>query len=141
LDVALIVRFVDYKTFLTITEDISEEAAAPEAYDAHKVGHFAWNFALEQTAKLRGPIRFGISSDQRPQTPEIENYRVQLSSRPKNSANATNLGWPQLATRGDEDHSSSPIAIALKQVGPLNKAHLLGTGSSAAGLGETANVI
>lgn len=49
LDRALIVRFVDYQTFLKWTDDQSPIAAAPAAYDQELVDQYAWDIAQQQT--------------------------------------------------------------------------------------------
>jgi hypothetical protein len=49
LDRALIVRFVDYQTFLQFTDDQSEIAAAPAAYDSETVENAAWMMAQQQS--------------------------------------------------------------------------------------------
>jgi hypothetical protein len=41
LDVVFIGRFVDFQTFLRMTDDMSDEAARPEPYDETKVDEFA----------------------------------------------------------------------------------------------------
>jgi transcriptional regulator with XRE-family HTH domain len=43
LDIALIVRFVDYPTFLRITDDFSQEALRPEPYDEEKLSKLISN--------------------------------------------------------------------------------------------------
>ena len=41
LDVAVIVRFVDFSTFLRLTNDMSDEASRPEAYDPNTIESFS----------------------------------------------------------------------------------------------------
>ena len=41
LDVAVIVRFVDFSTFMRLTGDMSDEASCPEAYDPNTIESFS----------------------------------------------------------------------------------------------------
>jgi hypothetical protein len=58
LDRALIVRFVDYSTFLNFTDDQSDAAANPEPYDYIKTTSFAWDVAHDQLVKNSSSILF-----------------------------------------------------------------------------------
>jgi len=63
LDRALIVRFVDFKTFLKFTEDQSDSSAAPEGYQEFDVSEFAWKEALKERNDV--PVDNQISLAQR----------------------------------------------------------------------------
>jgi hypothetical protein len=52
LDKALVVRFVDFPTFLKATDDQSDFAAAPPSYDQATVDEFAWSIAQQQTVAI-----------------------------------------------------------------------------------------
>lgn len=51
LDRALIVRFVDFNTFLKFTDDQSDKAAAPASYDEFEVSEFAWKESVKALGK------------------------------------------------------------------------------------------
>jgi len=61
-DRALIVRFVDFQTFLQFTDDQSETAAAPPPYKEFEVDEFAWNTTLSKNGYMQGA--FGAQSPQ-----------------------------------------------------------------------------
>ena len=67
LDRALIVRFVDFKTYLKLTEDQSNEAAAPAPYDELAVSEFAWKESLEQRRNRNAPLPLGAQRYESPQ--------------------------------------------------------------------------
>lgn len=61
LDRALVVRFVDYPTFLGFTDDQSETAAAPEAYEQKSVEEFAWQQSMKQSGKTPADEHLSIN--------------------------------------------------------------------------------
>lgn len=62
LDRALIVRFVDFPTFLKLTEDQSEAAAAPVQYDEGAVDKATWN-AIQKLYPVNAnyAVRYDVS--------------------------------------------------------------------------------
>jgi len=56
LDVAVIVRFVDFPTFLQLTSDMSDEASRPPAYDPNVIETFS-SMASTLSEKAATPRR------------------------------------------------------------------------------------
>ncbi len=88
---AVIVRIVDFPTFLRLTEDLSDEAAAPLSYDDNDVSAAAWSLTESVKKRERNyseTIGVSISADD-----SLKNI-AQLSSRTldKNELELINVG-------------------------------------------------
>lgn len=55
-DVALLVRFIDFQTFLEVTGDLSDRAVHPESYDEKELEDFAQSAQMRQSFPSAFPI-------------------------------------------------------------------------------------
>jgi transcriptional regulator with XRE-family HTH domain len=126
LDIAVIIRFVDFPTFLRYTEDYSDKALAPVSYNQEAIDALAQEEERRvQQSEIYALVAGNLqSSDPR----KIEAYQLQLGVLTATTTQVVTIGGTDVV---DESHALAAAAQSAKISNP-EEIRLLNEGHNAA---------